>query len=415
MPRTGVRQVTGVVASLFMSMAAHTPKSDARPLSIPEAPGLVVQAPTSSSAVLDWVAVDGAATYQVLREGRLIDVFPAGGATTYTDYLLWPQTSYGYDLLALDGAGKVLADLVATVVTPALAGAFPRFYSRTSFWNTPIGKRPALDPASKAMVRTSLASYRNLAQINDDDVWGIPLAYANPVSEQYDVGCTMFNCQTNGTSRIPRYAEPNSGWDGHLAVFDPSTGQELDMWQGVYDPDADTWSASGRTVTAADWGAACALGIRCGGGGTAAGFLELGGVIRPEEILQGHIDHALTLSTPYVRARYIACPATNYWASEGPMYFDDPNAVPLGAHVQLDPKFNVDVQSWPEYEKIVARALQKYGAYITDVSGTLELRGEANLDRGYDAWSLVGMPTTPHPSTREIPWNRFRVLEMTSC
>jgi hypothetical protein len=415
MPFTGVRVLGVALASLVMPTVVRAPVATAVPATFPEVPGLVVTASASYSAALDWEAVDGATTYRVLRDGRLIDQFPAGGATVYTDYLLWPQTSYGYELQALNGTGKVLADLVATVVTPVLTQPFPRFYGATSFWNTPIGKRPAIDPVSKAMVRTSLASYRNLAQINDDDVWGIPLAYADPQSELYDVGCTMFNCQTDGTSRIPRYAQPNTGWDGHLAVFDQATGKELDMWQGVYDPATDTWSASGRTVTTADWGAACALGVRCGGGGTAAGFLEFGGVIRPEEILQGHIDHALTLSTPYVRANYIACPATNYWASQGPMYFDDPSAIPLGAHVQLDPHFNVDAQSWPEYEKIVARALQRYGAYLTDVSGTLELRGEANLDRGYDAWSLVGMTTTPHPSTRDIPWNRFRVLEMASC
>jgi hypothetical protein len=265
------------------------------------------------------------------------------------------------------------------------------------------------------MVTASLTAYKALGVVNNDDQWGIPLAYADSQSEMYTVQCLLYGCDKTVQFRIPRYAQPNTGWDGHLAVFDPGTGQELDLWQGVYDPAVDTWKAGARTATTSDWGAACPSGERCGGGGTGAGFLEFGGVIRPEEIAQGHIDHALVLSTPYVRANFIACPATNYWASQGPQYQADPAAIPLGAHVQLDPALNVDAKPWPQWEKVVAKALQTYGAYIADVSGTLELRGEANLDRGYDAWARVGMITSPHPSLSNLPWKRFRVLTMTSC
>src|SRR6185503_15879848 len=231
----------------------------------------------------------------------------------------------------------------------------------------------------------------------------------------YTIECLLFGCETTVSFRMPRYATPNTESDGHLAVYDPATNQELDLWQGVYDRAADSWSAGSRTVTASDWGAVCPSGDRCGGGGTAAGFLEFGGVIRPEEIAQGHIDHALVLSTPSVRAEFIACPATNYWASLEPQYERGTGAAPLGARVQLDPSIDVDRKPWPQWEKVVAKALQTYGAYIGDVSGSLELRGEANLDRGYDAWAKVGMTTSPKPDLSNLPWKRFRVLSMDSC
>ena len=129
----------------------------------------------------------------------------------------------------------------------------------------------------------------------------------------------------------------------------------------------------------------------------AAGFLEWGGTIRPEEIAQGHIDHALVITSPYLRYNYISCPAVDIWASQSPNYAHDHDAIPLGARVQLSPSVDVGKQPWPEWEKVVA------------------LRGEANLLRGYDAWSLVGMTNVPHPHLSNLPWNEFRVLKLRRC
>src|SRR5262249_6777676 len=160
-----------------------------------------------------------------------------------------------------------------------------------------------------------------------------------------------------------------------LAVYDPRTNLELDMWQAVYDANSDTWTAGSRSVTPASWGAACGLGQHCAGGGVAAGLHESGGGIRPQEIGQGHIDHALVISMPHVRADYLACPATNNWAPQGSRYAHDPNALPLGAHIRLSPTFDVSAQPWPQWEKVVAVALQQYGAYVADLDATATLRG----------------------------------------
>src|SRR5205807_564915 len=58
-------------------------------------------------------------------------------------------------------------------------------------------------------------------------------------------------------------------------------------------------------------------------------------------------------------------------------YAKDPDALPLGAHIQLSPAFDVADQSWPRWEKVVGRALQVYGAYVVDLGGTVAVRGEA--------------------------------------
>ena len=83
------------------------------------------------------------------------------------------------------------------------------------------------------------------------------------------------------------------------------------MWEARYNPSNDTWSAAAVVVNDLfGWGATCPQGQQCNGA-VAAGFAALGGAVRPEEIAQGQIDHALALATPYNLAKYIACPATH--------------------------------------------------------------------------------------------------------
>jgi hypothetical protein len=242
----------------------------------------------------------------------------------------------------------------------------------------------------------------------NSDAWGKPLAYANVVSRLYAVGCTLYDCAISVAGRIPRYATPVTGSDHHLIVIDPTTNTELDQWESSYNALADAWSAGSRYSGPTNgWGANCSSGQHCNGA-VAAGFAAFGGVVRPEEIAQGHIDHALFMAMPYTRSGFLACPATH---TDG--IYNDPAAIPEGAHLQLDPAFNVDAQPWPQYEKVIAHALQTYGVYVGDSGGTLSFAGEPNLDRGYDAWGLIGVPNPPNLSS--LPWGSFRVLQLQAC
>ncbi len=396
---TSRRRVWLVVASVLVGVPLLAGPAGAAQLD--GEPGIEASPDTAWTASVAATLPPGTVRVQVLRDGRLIDDLEAEGGLAYTDHLLWPGATYQYEVRALDANGGVLSSMTTAVTTPSPAGSFPRLYDDASFWNTQVGPSPALDPSSAAMVAASLVAYRSVATVNNDDTWGMPVAYSAPTDEVQPIACLLFNCETPVSFRMPSYARPNLGSDGHLAVIDPSTGQELDLWKGAVDPETGAWSAGGRSATDIGWGAACGQGQHCGGGGVAAGFNEFGGVIRPEEIAQGHIDHALVISMPYVRADFIACPATNPWAPMNPQYVDDPNALPLGAHVQLDPAIKVAKKRWPSWLKVVARALQTYGAYVGDVSSTLELRGEANLNRRVRCLGEGGDEHEPPPQPEE--------------
>jgi hypothetical protein len=372
-------------------------------------PGLSARALSPWAVRLHFAVPPRADSIQIFRNGRRLDRFPAGAASTYTDQLLWATTSYTYSLAAYDGTGKPVARYTTHAKTPAPKGPIPRLYSDASFWNLPIPSGAEIDPGSTGVVAHALLPYRAGANLVTTDAWGTPIAYANPASRLYSIGCTTYDCETDVRGRLPRYARPSTGSDGHLVVIDPSSNTEIDLWQGAYDGAHDAWSAASRyRMDPKGLGSAPPHSNAA----TAAGFALAGGKIRPEEIAQGHIDHALFLTSPYIRAGFIACPATHTDGRE-----TDPRAIPEGARVQLDPTFDVGAQPWPRWKKVIARALQRYGAFVGDTGGTLAIFAESNRDRAYDAWAKVGIASAAQfaPSLSDLPWEHMRVLRLRSC
>ncbi|MDQ3983390.1 MAG: hypothetical protein M3271_11990 [Actinomycetota bacterium] len=370
--------------------------------------GASVQASATdaSTATLRATPPGMAATAEVRRDGFLLDRFPVSGSFTYTDRMLWESTEYRYEVRWLGREEQVVGYERVSVRTPARTGAVQSLYPEQSFWNQPIPAGAATASGSDLMVTKALVEHGSRANFANTDSWGIAATYANAVSKEYDVACTRYDCNTDIRFRIPAHAAPTTGSDHHLAVFDPSSGNELDMWVAERSS-ADGWAAGSRFTFPIARSGPCAVGQRCNGA-VAAGFSLMGGVIRPEEIAQGRIDHALVFTTPFTRAGVIACPASH---TDGKS--SDPGAMPEGARIQLDPSFDVAGTSWPAWKKVVARALQRYGAYLADSSGTLAIRGEADVNRGYNAWAKAGAPEGAMLS--DLPWSEFRVLDFETC
>lgn len=289
------------------------------------------------------------------------------------------------------------------------AGYSTLFYSATSFWNTPIAANPAIDSDSSLMVTTSLVPSAGSSNFANTDGWGIPLVFSHNTDPLYTIGCTSYGCGNTIQFHIPVGAKPTTGSDHHLAVINVDTGQELDMWVASFN--GSTWTSGSRYVTDAyGWGAMCAQGQHCGGS-VAAGFAIWGGIPTPEHFSGsgGYIHHALTITVanPNTRAGYVACPATSTdGKTAGNQY------IPEGARIQLDPSFNVDGQSWSSWQKILAKTMQIYGAYVSDTGGSLAIRGEANINRE-GAWSTAGIPQGA--SLSWMPWGQMRILKLVQC
>jgi hypothetical protein len=368
---------------------------------------ITTSAVTPYSVTIRWPLRGDAQTTNISVKGQVVDSFPMTDDTSYTVTQLWPATSYAITVSLESVGAQTVATYSTTVTTSPGTGPFPRLYSDSAFINQPVSASPSLDPNSSAIASEAITRYASGANLVNNADWGIPVVSADAQSSTYDVGCQYYWCEQDfGQLHIPADAEPSSGSDGHMVVLQPN-GDELDMWVGQHT--SQGWSAGERWVESADGPAAnCTVLYQCGGA-NAANFALGAGLVRPEEIAQGHIDHALAITTPDTRQGYIACPAIN-----GDGTHPSPDALPIGAHVQLDPSINVAKLNVPAWQKVIATALQRYGAYVTDTGGSLGVYAQSNQGRSYDAWAKAGV-SAQSPSLAGLPWNKVRILELTKC
>jgi hypothetical protein len=407
-PTTTTVKAPTTPTTTTVAAPAPTTTTTATPAPTPPAPaGLQTGAITASTAQISWPHAPLATTTSVSIDGQVVDEYPADSSNSYELTELWPATSFTVSVQLNGSAGQQLALYTRTVTTSSSSGSFPRLYAASAFVNQPVASSPALASNSAAMVTAAITSAGSSANFSNNADWGVPIMTADTQSSSYDVGCQYYYCDQNfADMHIPTSAQPNSGSDGHLVVLQPD-GSELDLWGGQHT--STGWTSGSRWVESASGPANnCATQTTCGGADV-ANFALAAGLVRPEEIAQGHIDHALAITTPDTRQGYIACPATN---SDGK--HTDPNALPIGAHIQLDPSINVAGLNIPSWQKVIATALQKYGAYVTDTGGSLAVQAESNLGRSYNAWAKAGVPDTG-PSLADLPWSSTRILNMTQC
>ncbi len=275
----------------------------------------------------------------------------------------------------------------AAPAPPAVAGppALPPFdeiglYGPDSPWNRPIDAAATVDPDSD----------RYVAALVDEVATGdVVLAYGQYSSTVFFVDATTprvdvpllcggpweLGVDTLLDVPVPPDARPADDADGadspvppggcgdeadqdlHLVLVDPVARCEYDLWQARIE--------NGRRV--ASWGNAISLdstGIHEHGLSTrGSGFAFLGGVIWPDELVDGRIGHALAVSYALISAAGPAAPATE---SDGTS--DDPAALPEGARLQLDPAVDIGSLGLDPVGYTIAAALQEYGAWIVDDS-----------------------------------------------
>jgi hypothetical protein len=196
--------------------------------------------------------------------------------------------------------------------------------------------------------------------------WTIPVYLADASMPRYDV---MLLAPWAGYDKLlgvplPPAAAPDPMTDGHIAIIDIERGLEFDFWQFCAGLDHQRPSASWGNVLPLS-----ASGIFPGGcSARASGFALGNGLVWPHEIEQGEIPHALVFAYPYTRAGGPVRPAT---ASDGSSV--ELGALPEGAQVRLDPNLDLESLTLEPWQKVIARALQRYGMFLGDTGGTLGL------------------------------------------
>ena len=296
-----------------------------------------------------------------------------------------------------DGSASPILAAGASTATVRASQADERSFANNSPWNVPIRQNPMLDAQSADKVAHLSQEGRGYASLYES---GVPIFDADAFTPKARVKCTKpwGDCQLeSGPVPIPSQAQPNSSTDAAMIVIDRSTGKVYEFWQARKINDR-SWQTS--------WGGVVDIrGVGTPGQAVGSGVAALAGVVRIAEFMRGRIDHALVF-TAY------ACPSEyRHPASKSDGSFPPPDCLPEGARIQLDPGIDVDsIPGITRGERIVARALQTYGAYAVDNGGArMAFKFERPTAGKPDPYREAGFPWDywhmPH-----IPWNKLRVL-----
>jgi hypothetical protein len=268
----------------------------------------------------------------------------------------------------------------------------PRPFQPTGYWNTKLGKAPH-SPYSAAWIRDSLdASHtQNYLKLVIGD-WGMPVYRAHSSDP-------LVRITANGHAvrvHIPAKARPMATQDAALTIIDRATNQVVGLHDASYS--GGRWTATGLSRYKYQ-----SNGVAAGlPGGSRANFGHRGipasvAAVTKAEIRRGKIRHRLEVywwetasSTPEGKSAYF--PMTRSESRHT-------GVVPEGAVVRLRRSVDLDALHLSPAARVIARALQKYGAVVGDNSGTgNNLKLQSNVD-----WSGI----LNKDSLKHLPWTDF--------
>ena len=260
-----------------------------------------------------------------------------------------------------------------------------RPFSDASPWNTPIAPAPAIEPDSTALVADLAASAPGASFWINIQQYSIPVYWADTSTAGQKMSVTVlagqgFGMGSSGSAMvpIPAGAAPAAGTDRHLCIVDRQAHTEWGMW--------DASNGSPWTCSVAATSDLSGTGVRppktgnpswwTSPGARACGFPLIAGLITVEEMQNGRIEHALVMAYPHMRSHFYKPPAST---AQGTTDLALPTrGIPCGGRIQLDPGLDVNGLPLSASGKIIARALQEYGAYVGDFSGAISLYADAS-------------------------------------
>lgn len=219
---------------------------------------------------------------------------------------------------------------------------------------------------------------------------------------------------------IPEHAAPAAGTDAHMVIR-----QGEQMWEGWHwSKQADGWhvgwggaeqsvSSNPGHFTCYSWpGLAPNHGWDWGARATSIPLMA--GVPRLSDLRRGFIPHAICAAVYGALRGMWAWPAQR---SDG--WNTDPNAMPEGAHLVLDPALDIGALGLPHLTAMLAHAAQRFGIIVTDQTRSpfslfaeapppgepSPYTGPGGLYEGLAPWRML----------KDFPWESLRLRRMYVC
>ncbi len=279
-----------------------------------------------------------------------------------------------------------------------------RLFAPGGVWNEPLqADAPESDRSPELVAELRRQVERSGAWINTTE-YSTPIYRAKRDQPRVRVRLDTSYPQLQRELRsvpIPEGAQPASGSDRHMVVWQPSTDTMWELW--LAEQRADGWHAR--------WGGRMENVSRNPGrfraplGATATGLPLAGGLMRASELREGKIDHALAFALPEARADAFVPPATR---TDGQVA--DPRAIPLGTRFRLDPDLDLDKLDLPAPTRAIAEAAQRYGMVARDKAGAVVLYGEAPLEGQENPWPTALGKQSPAELLARFPWERLEAV-----
>jgi hypothetical protein len=274
-----------------------------------------------------------------------------------------------------------------------------RPYSARSPWNRRIGRNPDVHPRSAAGV----AAIESRVITSDPSQYTYPVYFVNGRSPVRSVRLDGVFSDVRGTrlrdsslrfltgdptARVPLgdNFRAAAGSDSQLVLVNPRTGDEWGFWR-LERNGSGGWSATNGYHYNVFWDGVPPRTNGQAFGSRGAGVPYLAGLVRPFEIRRGRIEHALAFAFSSPSREHV------YPASKSDGASSDPDSLPEGARLQLNPglsRAELRARGCGRAALVIAKAMQRYGMYVVDNSGSSKIMLEATATAGR-AWADLGV------------------------
>lgn len=277
-----------------------------------------------------------------------------------------------------------------------------RAFTDASVWNLPADElqpHPRSDEIIR-FLRDNNSDEGCIKLAGADDGWGMPIYWVAEDDPVHEVTSSRYDLPAEfARLRIPGDARPSRNADAEMVLIDLHAGYVVSLSKARYDPAEDRWSAGGGSVA---YLASNGLDARVAGSddrrnaGSHRGLNGAVMAVRLDEIEVGSVDHVLKVAVAKSARRMWVPPMTG---TDGRSKSDD--APPQGTRIRLRPDLDLDEFELHPQARVIAEALQRYGAIIGDSSGggiALKLEEPTGSAAGV-SWeigedALCGIPIT---------------------
>jgi hypothetical protein len=332
-----------------------------------------------------------------------------------------------------------------------------RLFSTASWRNTALAPDAPLDADQSAVARLGQQLATHPAWVNTRE-WSAPvyIASANQRRVRVQVETDYEHDLWRDWGDVPLVSDaagapPADGWDDRDPLWlRLSRGAYTDRSLVVYQPATDSlWEfihlvKRDGTFYAADGGKVTNVSESLGTwdpwpsglphGTTAAGLPHMIGMQTIAEVVgRGSIDHVVSMTMPHTtdvdpahrNPDYagVRAPATRSDGDRNPLVY--PDAIEEGTRFRLPASLDLDSLGLTPYGKIVARAIQRYGAVVVDRSCALgqtcfgpEAESKAAVafyaeqppNMSADPWRAKFGSRFPYGALANFPWDKVQVL-----